>query len=87
MNGPTFSEGTLHKLGVKFNGKTVPPESILVAVGRPYDDLDKDKWSVLAEDIVQMTWGKTKVYVYEKLPAKKKQPINKKQKSKRDSSA
>lgn len=84
VNGPTFSEDTLLKLSVKFNGRLVAPESVLVIVGRPYDDLDKEKWILIAEDLVVMTWGKAKVFVYEKLP-KKKVP-KKKQKPKRDAS-
>jgi hypothetical protein len=84
VNGPTLSEETLHKLSVKFNGKVIPPEAVLIIVGRSYEDLDKEKWSLIAEDVIQMTWGKAKVFVYEKLP-KKKLP-KKKQKSKRDAS-
>ena len=68
MNGPTFSDHLLEQLAVKANGRAVHPETVVITVSMPWAQLDKDKWALIAEDSCKMSWGKAKVFVYEKLP-------------------
>ena len=73
LNGPTFTDHLLTQLSLKANGKAVRPESVAIVVSRPWSQLDRDKWVLIAEDTLKMSWGaESKVFVYEKLPEKKK---------------
>ena len=70
LNAPTMGEPTLAELAAKANSTAVRPETLALVVARPWAALDSDLWVLIAEDDITMSWGRTKVFVYEKISNK-----------------
>ncbi len=44
LHGPTFGEALLQRLGARANSKAVQPETVAIVLGKPWAELDPNKW-------------------------------------------